>query len=683
MEFQGKNDAPDALNEILKRYLLERDAATPEGDGLMEMAASSVLSQAPTVTPSAAKEAEMIARLKAQFPEEAVPGPTRVGGALKYGMYALGVVALVSVALLFIFNPFANNDAPAPSDSATEILPADGPGLSGNVPDYAAGTVLENNDLSSLQNGDGNPESNLGSTVEVGTGNGNQGNATRNWVHGAPTQVGSQVYPDSRTSSPFGHMVVIPQPYNVPQTRELDAFPLRELYAQTSTPSGYYQLDPNTDHLIVCSRGTLLHIPKNAFVDATSGEAVTQTVQVELKELYNESDFINSNIATVSNGQQLVSGGAIYVDASAAGRRLRMAKGKDIYVEFATRPEVETQGMQLYHGTPDDRGEIALAPADGRRTKMVALPQENLYYDEFYCNCGADDPWNVQLMQLWHEDFKNTYIATREFRQRLLVLRDMRYDVGALSTYMENTDKPLWKVDQLVANQLLEDAKGSKSRDGDIEYFNQFARQMLDATERFDDHGVDLTRADARKQLMFNHVSNEETDRIMRLSKLRARFIDALEDRLVLEFDGKGRRVKGVRAGRVEKAGTELVAGYAIQQLGWNALSKVSGAELSGGKRREIKVRLTGNIAYESTRAFLAFTKMNSVLPGKPTTGQLHRFARVPENIDAWIVVVGFKNAMPYLGMLRMPKEDGDRIVTVTMEQTRFDEYLTALRSLD
>jgi hypothetical protein len=682
MEFQGKNDAHDALNEILKRYLLERDAATPEGEGLMEMAASSVLSQAPTVVPSAAKEAELLARLQAQFPVETVPGPTSIGNTLKVGMYALGVAALVSVAMLLIFNPFGNHDT-LPNGNVQAIAPQDGNGLAGNVHDLGNDQVMESNDLTSLQNGAGISESNLDPVVEVGTGYGNQGQAIHHRVKGSKISVSGQARPDSRTGSQFGPPTIIPQPFFEMPTREMDPFPLRELYAQTSAQSAYYQLDPNTDHLIVCNKGTLLHIPKNAFVDATSGESVTQTVQVELKELITESEYISSNLTTVSNGQRLVAGGTVYVDATAAGRRLKIARDKDIYVEFVSPKSVETQDMQLYHGTFNENGEVNLAPADGRHSKMVPLAQENLYYDEFWCDCGADKIWNQQLLQLWHPDFKNSWIATREFRQRLLVLRDMGYYEGGLQTYIDNTDKELWKVDQIVANKLLDDAKGRKSQDTEIEYFHQFARQMLAYTERFEDYGVDLSRPDARKQLMIRDVSRDETERLMRVAKLRQHFANAVESRLIVTNNGKGKVFQGVRKGKFQKAGSELVAGYLIHELGWTTLSKVAGNELGSGKRREIKVRLTGNIAYENTRAFLAFTQVNSVLPGKPTTGQLHRFARVPENIDAWIVVVGFKNAMPYLGMLRMPKDDGDRIVTVTMEQTRFDEYLTALRALD
>jgi hypothetical protein len=235
----------------------------------------------------------------------------------------------------------------------------------------------------------------------------------------------------------------------------------------------------------------------------------------------------------------------------------------------------------------------------------------------------------------------------------------------------------------MVANQLVVDAKGRKSQDAEIAYFNTFAQQMLTTTENFNDYGVDLTKADARRQLLYRSVSKEETERLIRLAKLRQVFVSSLEDNLILGHNGKNKYFQGLRKGKFQKAGTELISGYLIQELGWNALNKVAANEFAGNNHREIKVRLTGRVAYESTRAFIAFTDINSIMAGKPTTGQLHRFGRVPEKMDGWIVVIGFKNAMPYLGMTRLPNEDGDKIVQVTMEETRFDEYLTALKTLD
>ncbi len=677
MDFQGNKDTQNALDDILKRYLLEQDATTPEGEGLMEMAANSVLSNPATVAPSAAKEAEMLKKLQESFPESAIPGPTRPNPALKYGLFSLGAIAILSLAFLLFFNPFG-------TDKQQEIAGKEnnkglsGPALADNI---IASTDDGDNgqESTSLLNGDGYPTVTLLPNEEKGTGKGIRSSAARRNLAKRlnATPIG-QYSSDSRTGSNLS-ADDDPENYVFPK-REMNPFPLRNLYSQTTTQSDYYQLDPNTDHLIRAQKGTVIHIPRNAFVDATSGESVSQTVQVEIKELYNRSEYLNSNIATISNDQQLIAGGVVYLNASAAGRRLQLAGDKSIYVEFSQHKE-ELYDMQLYFGDLNDKGEINLAAAGGKYNKLVPLPLEKLYFDEFWCDCSSEKRWNRQWAQLYSTEFINSWIATREFRQRLRVLRDMGYYEPGFQIYLDNTDKDLWKVDQMVAAQLKADAEKRKTNNDEVAYFANFSKQKLTHAESYVDYGLDLTRKDARRQLLYRKVSKEESERLIRLATLRANFIKDVEKRLII---GENGRFQGIRKGRFEKAGTKLVAGFLVHHLGWNLVSKPAKNEFRRKKKRDIKVRLTGNISYESTRAFMVFGDVTSILPGKPTTSQLFRFKKIPTSIDAWIVVIGFKHSMPYLGVKRIPRDrSGDKIVHVEMEETRFDTFFATLKALD
>lgn len=679
MDFQGNKDSHDALDDILKRYLLAQDASIPEGEGLMEMAAESVFSSTPTVRPSAQKEAEMLQRLQDNFPNSPIPGPsTSPSKLLKYGTVSVGALAILFTAFLLFFNPFEQKQH-SESDIAENINSLSGPALAENINSEALEAENDAEKSISLLNGDGDPMVTILSNEEKGTGKGVRSSSVRRKmvkrIGVIPT---GQYSSDSRTASNFeddedGEDYVFPK-------RELDPFPLRDLYRQTATQSAYYQLDPSTDHLIRANKGTIIHIPKNAFVDATSGEAVSQTVQVEIKELYHRSEFLNSNIATVANDQQLVAGGVVYLDASAAGRRLQLAGDKSIYVEFASGKE-ELYDMQLYHGQMNEYGELDLAAVGGKYNKLVPLPLEKLYFDEFWCDCSSEKLWNRQWAQLYSLEFINSWIATREFRQRLRVLRDMGYYEKGFQIYLDNTEKDLWKVDQMVADQLQIDSEERKTNRDEVNYFINFSQQKLTQAESYNDYGLDLTKSDARRQLLYRKVSKEESERLIRLANLRSNFIKELESRLIIGDNG---RFQGIRKGKFEKAGTNLVAGFLVHRLGWNLISKPADLEFKNSKKRDLKVRLTGNISYESTRAFMVFTQANSILPGKPTTSQLFRFKKIPNNTDAWIVVIGFKNEMPYLGLMKLARDrSGDKIVTVEMEETRFDTFFSSLRALD
>ena len=93
-----------------RRYMLETDPETEEGDSLLELAGERVLSSAPLVVPDADREAEMVARLKKRFPKppEHMPGPVSGAPALRKGLIAFGSLAVLTTVFLLTFGLFAD-----------------------------------------------------------------------------------------------------------------------------------------------------------------------------------------------------------------------------------------------------------------------------------------------------------------------------------------------------------------------------------------------------------------------------------------------------------------------------------------------------------------------------------------------------------------------------------------------
>lgn len=682
MEPQGKHSEHDALNEILRRYLAESDSA--EQDGLMERAAESVFAESPTVTPSASREADMLHRLRQGFPEAPQPGPVSGRPGLKFGLIGAGALVLITTALLLIFNPFNSDDSTVPHQLKTLSSRHARP-LAHDVPkgelDPFAGI---DNDKTSLQKGDGTPISMLVEEIETSTsGKGDRGKTQRK-----PWQPSGEYISGAKNPDPLSVPVLTaPLADDVIRSEDIvEPFPLRSLYAQTATTSKYYQLNPEEDHLIVGPKGTTVHIPRNAFVDATSGESVSEVVQVEFKEVYKRSEYLKTNLPTVSNGRQLMSGGVVYMDASAAGRRLKLARGKDIYIEFAHQKGVDTRDMQLYSGDFNESGEMNWVPVGGEFPGMIPLPAEEMYFDEFWCECkGSDALWNKFLYDFAVDpDLGESWIVTREFRLRLRQLRDMDFYLAGMMVYRDNIDKELWRVDQMVADEIQKDLQkgNTKVREDDVEQFRRFSQQMKGKAEPYDDHGVDLGRWDSRRQLMYRRVSRDETERLIRLHRLRRQYVSEIESRLLFDTRGQYKTFAGVKKGKSKISNTDPIKGFLISELGWTNLDKPLDKNLLSGKTRSVKVRLSGEVPYQSTRTFLVYANINSMMPGRPTTGQLFKFSDVPRNVNAWIVAIGYKNGMPYLGMKRLGEDTG-RIVEIDMNKTQVDEYIAALNDLD
>lgn len=675
----------DPLDDLLRRYLLENDPETEEGTSLLDLAGERVLSMPATVTPSPAGEAAMLARLKERFPQspDPIPGPAAGSGSsvLKWGLLSFGALAVTTIFLLLsgaLSNPdlVFNQELKSIASPDLNTL-ADAKGMQPRGEAY-----VDAEGISSLQTGDLTPRLYQdGNNLGVQNKRDGQRSSTYRKI-APPLESSMDPYPIASSPTP-PHAI----PANLEESAAPDPYPLRGLYAQTANPSEYFQLEADEDHLIKGHKGTVLHIPKDAFV-GESGESVSGLVQVEFKELYNKADYVKGNLPTISNGKQLVSGGVLYLDASAAGRRLKLAKGKEIYVEFASQRRVDTRDMTLYHGERDETGEINWVPIGGELEQMIPLPLDEMYYDEFLCDCKGEAEWNRNLWEITDPQYANTWIATREFRERVRVLRDIGYHQTGLAYYRDHTHESLWKVDKAVAQMIEAEAKKGAGKASDAEYFHRYAKERRAGVEPYDDHDVDLGRWDARRQLLYRSVGRGETERLLRIDKLRRQFVKEIESRLVIGHENGRRYVRHVRRGTYRKAGNSSVKGFLMSEMGWTNLDKEAGPAFAKGPSRKLKVRITGNAPLDASKAphepvstFLVYKNINSMVPGSRITGQYSTFKKVPKGAEGWVVAIGYRNSTPYIGISPLPKEG--KQVQVAVERVTLDEYLAQLNSIN
>ena len=95
--------------------------------------------------------------------------------------------------------------------------------------------------------------------------------------------------------------------------------------------------------------GTIIHVnPAN--LETFDGQPLGEKIDVELKEYCTKADLLRGNVATVSDGKLLVSGGAYYIKMSSDGKPLRIKQDKNIEVEF---PKFSDAEMELFYGQRD------------------------------------------------------------------------------------------------------------------------------------------------------------------------------------------------------------------------------------------------------------------------------------------------------------------------------------------
>lgn len=97
--------------------------------------------------------------------------------------------------------------------------------------------------------------------------------------------------------------------------------------------------------------GTKYTFPPNAFVTA-AGVSVTGNVTVQVSEYLRKSDMLFSNVLPVSNGEPLLSGGEINVEATQGTTKLQMAPNTTFRADMPMKG-INGAGMGLFAGVRD------------------------------------------------------------------------------------------------------------------------------------------------------------------------------------------------------------------------------------------------------------------------------------------------------------------------------------------
>jgi hypothetical protein len=302
-------------------------------------------------------------------------------------------------------------------------------------------------------------------------------------------------------------------------------------FIETFKKSEFFKLSGLEDNVIETANGTILSIPKGAFRDK-DGRIVEKEVTIEVTDIANLEEQIQSNISGQHKDKVLKTGATLFINATADGQQLGFNKKNPVYV--ATKLQTELKDALIFEGIRNPEGEMQwLAPAKPKQylvpvdleeldflpptftlTAQANLPFRNykiatknlldsLYYSfgaeyprndknkntavpntsfKFYqlpdeplitydstSACIGIDPSSIKVIK--KERFAQTLIATKAFEKRIHYLHLAR-EQAALEVYIQNLDWDMVRCDEKVAKLL-----GSGS-DHQLQ-FKAFARENL------------------------------------------------------------------------------------------------------------------------------------------------------------------------------------------------------------
>lgn len=120
---------------------------------------------------------------------------------------------------------------------------------------------------------------------------------------------------------------------------------LNNFYDKIQKPDQEFVMDATKGGEINGNEGTKLTILPMALVDENNNP-VTGQVKIILQEYYKYSDMVAANLTTMSNGQQLASGGMVYIKAMQNGKQLQLKDYSPVALSMPTN-KFDPQ-MQLF-----------------------------------------------------------------------------------------------------------------------------------------------------------------------------------------------------------------------------------------------------------------------------------------------------------------------------------------------
>ena len=427
------------------------------------------------------------------------------------------------------------------------------------------------------------------------------------------------------------------------QDRENECLRLLE---KTRSPETHHFQQPHRPLVLIGEEGTELLIPSDAFVHA-DGTPVTGEVEILLTEVANKQELILSNLPTQSNGRMLVSGGVIHIEALAEGKKVKLAPGKSVLVNF---PGGYIPDMQLFKGQYDVAGTmnwVPMAEAPGSKTRPMSK-----------MDLGKDLAMPLFL------DYGKVNPTTMQFA-------DGNHSVAGYMSAMLQTGYRCVGNDAIYVEMKTDESgrvTSAKTLTGKNPCY-RLALEEIAQTLQFD-----LSLLTAPRDRLFVNVDPRiipNGDPGENMFATLAGNADAFNNPQVLaaieEYMEK------------EKAQNFAKNAFAVTELGWINCDKFYNEK---SERVNVMASVSNKNLEGKAKAFLVFEDMNSVIEGQMTANGQYTFANIPTGMKAKVVAIGYSiGDGAYMNTVNVTTKAGS-VANMNLNKISEEELKTAKASL-
>lgn len=430
---------------------------------------------------------------------------------------------------------------------------------------------------------------------------------------------------------PVSGDTAIPEPVvtNQPVLSKKETVTLAGFFKQIEKQPQEIIIEPGIDNLVKGTEGTALLIPANTF-------NTTSSVTLLLKEYYTYQDIITNKLSTTSDGEPLVTGGMIHIQAFADGKELLINPGKSIRW-FIPDTSQNMNGMQLFTGTVQRKAILRAGfQTSGGNSDTVS---GNGKFEMI--NWVADK-----------QDFTRSYLQTSV---KVLDLKDNPY-------MTRETKKGIVGKFHISSNPKISKKQLQEELKAKYGYYKVKIRSW----------GDDKFRSAQRKKAepisgSYQWYSYEDVGDSAWISKeLAARYKLKATDSITYTRTGfvvsSGNYVKKAFS-NVNLSALSNKYSVDISTLGWINCDRFY---RDNGPKTDYFVNLSDTAANYYT--VLVFEQMKSMMMGY-TSGNRVIFPNLPRGIKAKVISIGIRDGKSVAAMERVPA-DGNNIGNLKFEET-------------
>lgn len=418
------------------------------------------------------------------------------------------------------------------------------------------------------------------------------------------------------------------------------------LLEKTRSPETHHFQQPHRPLVLIGEEGTELLIPADAFVHA-DGSPVTSEVEIRLTEVANKQELILSNLPTQSNGRMLVSGGVIHIEALAEGKKVKLAPGKSVLVNF---PGGYIPDMQLFKGEYDVAGTMNWVPmAEAPGSKTHPMSKVDMGKDlsmPLFLDYGKVNPNTFQFADGDHSvvGYMNAMMQTG-------------YQcVGNDRIYLE------MKTDE--TGRVI----SAKTLTGKNPCY-RLAIEEVAQTIQFD-----LTQLTAPRDRLYVEINPNISAQGKEGENMFASLAgnaDAFNNPQVLaaieEYMEK------------EKAQSFAKNAFAVTDLGWINCDRFYDEKTA---RVDVMASLGNKNLEGKAKAFLVFDDLNAVIEGQMGNNGQYTFANIPSGMKAKIVAIGYSiGDGAYMSTASITTKAGN-VATMNLNKISESDLKSAMASL-